>query len=108
MKFFVPEAESPEQAERLYRSIAEFNHAQVGDNRISSIVWRHAGEQMSCKVGGPLPSYYQTGTEPVLAILDCGNLYKVCTRSRGGLRGEAVFVGNSPEIQLSFFDSDET
>ncbi len=103
MQFFVPAAESPEQAERVYDAIAKFNGASVTNKRIFALSWRHNGKDMSCKVGEPLPSYYQTGAEPVLAILDCGALYKVCTPSRGGLGGEAVLAGKNHDSHATYF-----
>jgi hypothetical protein len=103
MQFFVPAAEGPEQAERVYRAIVEFNGATVGDQRICSLSWQHKGQAMSCSVGEPLPSYYRTGSEPVLAILDCGNLYKICTPNRGGLRGEAVLAGKDYDSHATYF-----
>jgi hypothetical protein len=106
VQFFIPAAEGAEQAERVYRAIAEFNGAPVSDERIAALSWRHNGEAMSCSVGEPLPSYYRTGSEPVLAILDCGNLYKVCTQNRGGLRGEAVLAGKSYDSHATYFRHD--
>jgi hypothetical protein len=100
---FIPAAEGSEQAERVYRAIAVFNGAPVSDERIWRLSWRHNGQAMSCTVGEPLPPYYRTGSEPVLAILDCGNLYKVCTPNRGGLRGEAVLAGKSHDSHVTYF-----
>jgi hypothetical protein len=103
VQFFIPEAADSEQAERVYRAIAEFNGAAVGNKRIVALSWRHNGEAMSCSVGEPLPSYYRTGSEPVLAILDSGNLYKVCTQNRGGFRGEAVLASKSHDARVTYF-----
>jgi hypothetical protein len=103
VQFFIPAAGDSEQAERVYRAIAEFNGAAVGNKRIAALSWQHNGEVMSCSVGEPLPSYYHTGSEPVLAILDCGNLYKVCTQSRGALRGEAVLASKSYDSRATYF-----
>jgi hypothetical protein len=105
MKFFVPAAEDDSQGERVYRSIAEFNSAPVNSRRIASLRWQHNGQAMHCEVGHPLPSYYRTGEEPVLAILDCGAVYKICTASRGGVRGEAVLAGKSAAEHVSYFES---
>jgi hypothetical protein len=104
VKFFVPAAESPEQAEIVYSRIADFNNAPIPNRRIYALAWRHNGMNISCEVGGPLPSYYRTGDEPVLAILDCDTLYKVCTPSRGGVRGEAVFAGKNFDTVATYFD----
>jgi len=103
MRFFVPAAEDDTQAERVYGAIAEFVTAPVNTNRIWKLRWRHNGMDMQCEVGQPLPAYYQTGGEPILAIFDCGNLYKICTPSRGGVRGEPVLAGKNPHSSVTYF-----
>lgn len=95
MRFFIPHAEDEAQAKRVYDAVVEFNHAPSQERRIAALAWEHNGMKFSCEVGGEAPSYYQTGTEPVVAILDCGQLFKVCTQNRGVLRGEAIFVGRA-------------
>lgn len=108
MKFFVPAAESDEQAERVYKSFADFNSALVKDERIWKLSWEHNGEEMFCEVGGPLPSYYGTANEPVLAIFDCDSVYKICTENRGGVRGESVLAGKGWNTHATLFTSNET
>lgn len=61
------------------------------------------GMNMHCEVGKPLPAYYRTGQEPVLAIFDCGNLYKICTPNRGGLKGEPVLAGKNDYSSAVYF-----
>lgn len=103
MDFFVPAAPNTAQAEQVYEAIAQFVIAPVTDDRIWKLRWKHNGMNMQCEVGQPLPAYYQTGTEPVLAIFDCGNLYKICTPTRGGIRGEPVLAGkNSHSLATRF------
>jgi hypothetical protein len=104
MKFFVPAAENPEQAQRVYEAVAKFNNAPLSGRRICALAWQHNGSLMSCEVGSEAPSYYGTGGEPVVAILDCGNLYKVCTANRGVLRGEAILVGKGDESFPTYFE----
>jgi len=103
MDFFVPEAKDDIQAEEVYISIAKFIQAPVYDERIWKLSWRHSGTDMGCEVGKPLPSYYRTGSEPVLAIFDCGNYFKVCTPNRGGLRGEPVLAGKDLYSSATYF-----
>lgn len=103
MEFFVPLAEDAEQAEKVYRSIAAFVSAPIREHRIWKLEWRHKGEVMRCEVGGNLPDYYGTGGEPVLAIFDCGNLFKICTPSRGGRRGDPVLVAKNFESIPTLF-----
>lgn len=61
---------------------------------------------MSCRVGQPLPPYYQTGGELVVAIFDCGDLYKACTDSRGVATGDGVFIGKRSTTHVEYFDED--
>lgn len=105
MKFFVPGAESEEQAESVYQAIAKFVHAPNSSHRIHKLKWWHNGKEMYCEVGSPLPSYYRTGQEPVLAIFDCGHVYKICTPSRGGLGGEPVLAGKDWQSHATYFEA---
>ena len=107
MEFFVPAAEDRAEAERVYAAFARFVGAPVLDKRIWKLKWVHNGMDMQCKVGGALPSYYQTGDEPVLAIFDCGNLYKICTPNRGGLRGDPVLSGKNFNSSAMYFEPPE-
>ncbi|MBA3773483.1 MAG: hypothetical protein H0X13_13620 [Ramlibacter sp.] len=105
MKFFVPNASDVEQAKRVYAAIAEFNGAQVGAQRVYALQWEHNGQAMSCAVGESLPPYYQTGAEPVLAILDCGTFYTICTPNRGGIRGDPVMAGKGYGTTATLFSA---
>ncbi|WP_081499538.1 hypothetical protein [Polaromonas sp. CF318] len=103
MKYFIPAAENPEQAERVYEAIAKFNSAPLSGARICALTWPHNGIMMSCEIGSQAPSYYGTGSESVVAIFDCGNLYKICTENRGVLRGEAILAGKGDETPPTYF-----
>lgn len=104
MRFFVPFAEDDAQAERVYSSIAHFHGCSVTPSRISALRWEHNGETMEARVGQALPTYYRTGDEPVLAIIDAGHVYFVCTPNRGGARGEPVMAGKGLGSTPSCFD----
>lgn len=93
MKFFVPAAEDDAQAERVYQSIAKHIGARSNQPRISSLSWDHNGMSMSAEVGRPLPVYYGTGAEPVVAIFDIGDCYAICTETRGVIEGGPVYAG---------------
>lgn len=103
MRFFVPAATDDIQAEQVYEAIAQFVTAPVNADRIWKLWWKHNGMNMQCEVGQPLPTYYQTGKEPVLAIFDCSTLYKICTPNRGGLRGEPVLAGKNENSLATYF-----
>lgn len=106
VKFFVPAANDREHSQEVYEKIRQFVAAPHQERRISSLSWRHNGMQMQCYVGGHLPGHYRTGDEPVCAIFDCDNLYKICTTNRGVLRGEPVYAGKDEHSQVSYFEAD--
>ena len=95
MKFFVPAAKDHTEAEQVYEAIEKFNNAPRQLRRIAALAWQHNGQKYSCEVGAEAPTYYGTGSEPVVAILDCDQVFKVCTTSRGVVRGESILVGKS-------------
>ena len=93
--FFVPYAESPEQAERVYESIRDFM-AKVAfrptDRRIYSIAYRHNGRNYVATVGEKGPE-----NERVIAILETlnpGSLYMICSPYRGVVSGEPFLAGD--------------
>ncbi|MEW8294040.1 MAG: hypothetical protein AB2715_05220 [Candidatus Thiodiazotropha sp.] len=103
MKFFIPMEKDEERAEELYQAFARFVYAPIEDNRIWKLSWRHDGKDMKCEVGKPLPEHYRTGDEPVLAIFDCGNQFKICTENRGGFRGDPVLAENDWQSHVVYF-----
>lgn len=104
MKFFVPAARDAAEAESVFEAIQKFNDAPRQARRIAALAWLHNGKQYSCEVGAEAPTYYGTGAEPVVAILDCGQLFKICTSTRGVVRGEAILVGKS-DAHPTYFES---
>jgi hypothetical protein len=105
--FFVPAAESAEQAERVYKAIADFVHAPIYEDkkkRVRSLSWIHNGMEMNAEVGKPLPSYYGTFEEPVIAIYECSDLFKICTTNRGGIRGEPIYAGKGYRSYPTYFE----
>jgi len=103
MNFFSPGTKNSAHAESVYQSLAKSHGAIETDRRTFALSWSHNGMKMTCKVGEPLPSYYQAGNEPVLFILDCGNLYKIFTPCRGFLGGEAVLAGKGYDTHAEYF-----
>ncbi|MDZ7962088.1 MAG: hypothetical protein RMY34_30170 [Aulosira sp. DedQUE10] len=103
MKFFVPAAKDDVKAEQVYSAIANSVQAPVTEKRIWKLKWSHTEIDMECEVGKPLPSYYSTGKELVLAIFDCENLYKICTLNRGGLKGEPILAAKNSQSSATYF-----
>ncbi len=107
MKFFVPAARDEDEAEKVYEAIAKFVNGDIGEERIWKLKWTHNGMDMEAEVGKPLPPYYRTGQDPVLAIVDCGACYSVCTIDRGGARGAPILSGKHKYNHVTYFDKEE-
>ncbi|MBN3886730.1 MAG: hypothetical protein V7K64_02170 [Nostoc sp.] len=107
MKFFVPVAKDDIKAEQVYSALAQSLQAPITEKRIWKLQWRDRKIDMECEVGKPLSSSYQTGKELVLAIFECENLYKICTLTRGGVKGEPILVGKNSQSSAIYF-SDNT
>ncbi|WP_193194718.1 hypothetical protein [Nostoc sp. MG11] len=105
MKFFVPAAKDDVKAEQVYGAIAKSVQAPITEKRIWKLRWRDNGTDIECEVGKPLPSSYQTGKELVLAIFDCENYYKICTLTRGGVKGEPILVGKNFQSLAIYFSN---
>ncbi|MBE9198761.1 MULTISPECIES: hypothetical protein [unclassified Nodularia (in: cyanobacteria)] len=106
MKFFIPAANDHTRAEDVYSAIAKFAQAPITEKRIWKLRWLDNGMNMECEVGKPLPSLYQTGKELILAIFDCENLYKICTLTHGGVKGEPVLVEKNLQSSATYFSND--
>lgn len=104
MKFFVPFVGTLEQADRVYRAIAQFNGVMVTATRIASISWQHRKRALLAQVGEPLDEHFRTFDQPVLTIFEHANCYLICTAGRGGLRGDPVLAGKGAVVQTTYFD----
>ncbi|MEH2368070.1 hypothetical protein [Nostoc sp.] len=108
MKFFVPAAKDDIKAEQVYTALAQSLKAPITEKRIWKLQWRDREIDMECEVGKALPSSYQTGKELVLAIFECENLYKICTLTRGGVKGEPILVEKNSQSSSAVYFSDNT
>ncbi|MEH2214294.1 MAG: hypothetical protein V7K84_27405 [Nostoc sp.] len=103
----MPAAKDDIKAEQVYTALAQSLKAPITEKRIWKLQWRDREIDMECEVGKPLPSSYQTGKELVLAIFECENLYKICTLTRGGVKGEPILVEKNSQSSAIYF-SDNT
>ncbi|WP_375468927.1 hypothetical protein [uncultured Nostoc sp.] len=99
----MPAAKDDIKAEQVYSAIAQSVKAPITEKRIWKLQWRDNEIDMECEVGKPLPSSYQTGKALVLAIFECENLYKICTLTRGGVKGEPILVENNSQSSATYF-----
>lgn len=100
MKFFIPAAESTDQAEQVYQSIRGFVGGPLSPRRVYKLTYTHNGKLLHAEVGKP----DQLVGEMVVAILfrDVGNLYFVCTANRGVIRGGPIFAGGDGAVSEDF------
>ena len=105
MRFFLPFAESDEEAERVLNSIAAYTGASIPDPRVFSIDYHHNNTRMRAAVGEPAHSYYGEGAQLVIAILQSGGAYAVCLERRGVARGEPILVGLHAVLGITYFDA---
>lgn len=103
MSFFVPSAESQEQSESIYHAIAKHVDAPVNEQRIERLTWEHEGHHVIAKVGERLPDCFGAEDETVLAIYDCGDVFKVCTPNRGAVCFDPVVASRSFVSSVDFF-----
>ncbi|KXF80660.1 hypothetical protein [Enterovibrio coralii] len=103
MSFFVPSAESQDQAESIYSAIAKHVDAPVSDARISTLQWEHEGREVTARVGEKLPTCFGCDDEVVLAIFDCGDIFKVCTPNRGAVCFDPVVASRPFVSKVDFF-----
>jgi hypothetical protein len=104
MKFFVPELPggSIKNAEELYQSIKKFaeqNGYKVENRRIYSLEFRDYKKTVKAIVDRADPCEGQL----VYAILE-SNVYLICTKNRGVLRGEPMMVGKNEVSAIEEFE----
>jgi hypothetical protein len=105
MKFFVPAAESPEQAESVWQATHAFMTSQgfnPTSRRIYSMQYRHNGKECFDKVG-EMDRY---GHEMILVMLETPSVYLCCTGNRGVVRGEPILTGKGPDTLVIDFERD--
>jgi hypothetical protein len=73
-------------------------------SQLKTLSWRHNGTKYHCEVGSPLHRYFESGNEPVLEIIDCGDHYAIRTESRGGSYGPLVRAGKDKHSLVTYFD----
>jgi hypothetical protein len=103
MKFFIPEVDDPELAEKIYQSAKSFAKMTLGwdtsERRIFSITYTHNGKHHHDEVG----KVSKSNNEPIMAILE-SNAYLVCTMNRGVSRDMPMLVGQDEIISITDFD----
>ena len=103
MKFFIPDVEDVDEAEKIYDAIKKFAKMTLGwdvtDRRIFKISYRHNGNYYDAEVGKIL----KVNREEVIAILE-SNAYLICTPTRGVIRDMPLLVGGDSAISVTDFE----
>lgn len=103
MKFFIPDENNPELAEKIYQSIVQFAKDSmkwnVTNRRIYRISYKHNGKYHEAQVG----QVNDTNNETIVAILE-SNAYLICTPTRGVLGGMPILVGRETAFSVSDFE----
>jgi len=105
MKFFLPNTDTPQQAEELLAAIIEFAKENVGPvtpERYLRISFRKDGIDQEAEVG------HRFGREgEVVAILK-SSMFLICTMSRGVLCDLPFLVGEDEIISAEEFEATES
>jgi len=103
-KFFIPHAETPEQAERIYKEIKYFVQSttkyDISERRIFRIEYIHNGMKHEAEVG----AISTANGEEVMAILE-SFVYLVCTPSRGVTEDIPIYVGIHDTTLIEDFEA---
>jgi hypothetical protein len=105
MKFFIPFAPKPIQAERVYARIAERLRGMgydVTDERIYKVAYKREGKLMTETIG----EIAENG-EVVMAIFKDHIGYFICTYSHGVVWGEPLVARYSVTQSIERFDENE-
>lgn len=104
MHFFIPAATTDKQAESIYQTLAINHNAPFHEKRIYQMQWEHEGLKIDTKVGDLLAPHFGIKQEKVLAIFDCGHLFKICTPKRGAIHSAPIIVSRMFIDKLVYFN----
>ncbi|MCG6270647.1 hypothetical protein K6U70_00220 [Vibrio vulnificus] len=103
VKFFVPFADSEEQAESVIEATAKFigNQVPSKNDLIYTVHYTHNGKAMVATVGEDVDPYYRESSPTVIAIFPPqynGAPIKICLADRGVVRGEPILVSGDSQF----------
>ena len=101
MRFFLPTVLDVSDTEALYQQIRDrVGHACLTDRRIYRVKFEHDGRVQNLAVGD---SFRRLGGEPVLAIVEAGSAFFVCTRHHGAVDGEPFRIPADRALEIEEF-----
>lgn len=104
--FFVPFADSPEQAERAYAGFQRQNSNNkypLKSGRLFKIDFQSHGQSVSAEVGRDLVLRHEP-TSVVLAIVESTRIVSIHTHLRGGLSATPILVSPDEVTERVYFD----
>jgi len=109
MKFFVPFAETSDEALSVIKSTANFigNKTPNPSDMIYTVRYKHNGQLMTATVGESVDNYYKELYPTVLAIfppLSNASAIKICLKNRGVVSGEPILISGDSEFVV--FDAE--
>jgi hypothetical protein len=108
MKFFLPGVKDPAQAEEIYAQIrGRAKGLEISDRRIFRLEYKDEGKDWIAEVGRIelVNGQELRHGELVIAILDAGVTYLVCTPNLGVLRGQPIMVPKNAVKSVMEFES---
>jgi hypothetical protein len=105
MRFFVPTANDPIEARRMYDRLRERIRAAGSDlteKGIYKIRWRREDRTVNLAVGD---SFREYGSDPIMAIFQEPSSYLVCTMRHGAMDGEPLRIESDAVTAVEEFDN---
>jgi hypothetical protein len=107
MKFFVPNADLPQGAARVYGfikgNLEKKLGAEIYDRPVHALRLHDDGSALDAQVG----QFLESNNELVLAILfePARRMYHICTRTRGAFSGDPISVPIELASSVVYFDA---
>jgi hypothetical protein len=93
-------------ADEVYDTLRRRVGAPPQKRRIWKLAWERAQQHMECEIGQSMAG---TEDDPVIAILDTGSVYFVCTINRGATGNDGpILVGYDESPSPTYFSENET
>jgi hypothetical protein len=104
MEFTVPAASSLDQALDVFNNTKRFMNDKgfyPVNKAVQHIEYTHDNKREVAEVN----EFATITKERVIIIFECKNLFLICTRDRGVLRGDPILVGRDEIDKVIYFDS---
>lgn len=106
MKFLVPFADSPQQAEQVYRTFAKHDarfELYHPESRLCAVTFQRHGLHFRAVVGEEIVQWHRP-IGPVLAIIETRGPLCIHTRLQGGISSTPIYVSADLISERLYFD----